>query len=66
MCSDCEVYGLKKHGLTRSDCHFTPISRPGAWGGGVAKGLIQVRATSYIWVFICGGPLHRAKVGGTQ
>ena len=19
MCSDCEVYGLKKHGLTRSD-----------------------------------------------
>ena len=19
-CSDCEVYGLKKHGLTRSDC----------------------------------------------
>ena len=20
MCSDCEAYGLKKHGLTRSDC----------------------------------------------
>ena len=20
MCSDCEGYGLKKHGLTRSDC----------------------------------------------
>ena len=21
MCSDCETYGLKKHGLTRSDCN---------------------------------------------
>ena len=20
VCSDCEAYGLKKHGLTRSDC----------------------------------------------
>ena len=20
MCSDCEAYGLKKHGLTRSEC----------------------------------------------
>ena len=20
LCSDCETYGLKKHGLTRSDC----------------------------------------------
>ena len=20
MCSDCEIYGLKEHGLTRSDC----------------------------------------------
>ena len=20
MCSDCEAYGLKKHGLTMSDC----------------------------------------------
>ena len=20
MCSNCEAYGLKKHGLTRSDC----------------------------------------------
>ena len=22
MCSDCEAYGLKKHGLTRSDCIY--------------------------------------------
>ena len=22
MCLDCEAYGLKKHGLTRSDCTF--------------------------------------------
>ena len=22
MCSDCEAYGLKKYGLTRSDCLY--------------------------------------------
>ena len=27
MCSDCEAYGLKKHGLTRSD-----VYRPGVGG----------------------------------
>ena len=34
MCSDCEACGLKKHGLTRSDC--TPTStewnRPSSCG----------------------------------
>ena len=25
MCSDCEAYGLKKHGITRSDCIFVYI-----------------------------------------
>ena len=29
MCSDCEAYGLKRHGLTRSDCIY--ICNPRTW-----------------------------------
>ena len=25
MCSDCEANGLKKHGLTRSDCNHKVV-----------------------------------------
>ena len=25
VCSDCEAYGLKKHGLTRSDCCISQL-----------------------------------------
>ena len=36
MCSDCEAYGLKKHGLARSDCTYLVICMSGAdQGGGV-------------------------------
>ena len=29
LCSDCEAYGLKKHGLTRSDCIYTGVDGEG-------------------------------------
>ena len=37
MCSDCEVYGLKKHGLTKSDyiwiiCSYWVLIRYGESG----------------------------------
>ena len=55
MCSDCEACGLKKHGLTRSDC----ISNMGRgnkkylldWGGGA---LDLIRIWSIDWVFWTG------------
>ena len=40
MCSDCEAYGLKRHGLTRSVCirildvGAYPVYGPGGGGGG--------------------------------
>ena len=34
MCSDCDGYGLKKHGITRSDCTRVGWQRTGGGGGG--------------------------------
>ena len=49
MCSDCEAYRIKKHGLTRSECiriRFKYISlniSPRLWvGGWVGGGLVEV------------------------
>ena len=32
MCSDCEAYGLKKHGLTRSDLIILAYMHRGYYG----------------------------------
>ena len=49
MCSDCEVYSLEQHGLTRSECTYNDVScvgvtdicetRAGGWGGEECMGV---------------------------